>query len=80
MDLHSSIHPAALDLLFASATNAAQKGQSQYSTPLELASLIAKDSPSFRPVIVDLTCGPGQLLAGCANKTTEHCLGMDVDP
>jgi len=80
MDLHSSIHPAALDLMLGSATNAAQKGQSQYSTPIELAAAIAKELPSFRPVVVDLTCGPGQLLAGVANKTTEHLLGCDLDP
>ena len=34
MDLKSSIHPAALDLVLNSATNAAQKGQCQYSTPV----------------------------------------------
>jgi predicted RNA methylase len=80
MDLHSSIHPAALDLMLSSANNAAQKGQSQYSTPIELAAAIARELPSFRPAIVDLTCGPGQLLAGVANKTTEHLLGCDLDP
>jgi hypothetical protein len=32
MDLRSAIHPAALELMLNSATNAAQKGQSQYST------------------------------------------------
>jgi hypothetical protein len=80
MDFRSAIHPAALDLMLGSASNAAQKGQSQYSTPVPLAAALAKDLPQFRPVLVDLTCGPGQLLDGCANKSTEHLLGSDVDP
>jgi hypothetical protein len=46
MDLKSSIHSAALDLMLGSATNAAKKGQSQYSTQIELAEAIAKELPS----------------------------------
>jgi hypothetical protein len=80
MDLKSAIHPGALDLLFNSATNATQKGQSQYSTPIELATVLAQELADHRPVIVDLTSGPGNLLLGCANHRTEHLLGMDVDP
>jgi hypothetical protein len=79
-DLRSGIHPAALDLVLDSAGNWAQKGQSQYSTPIEIAATLAADLPKHRPVLVDLTCGPGNLLAGCANKSTEKLLGMDVDP
>jgi hypothetical protein len=80
MDLHSSIHPAALDLVLGSAGNAVVKGQSQYSTPPELAAAIAQKLPPCRPVLIDLTCGPGQLLAGAANDKTEFLLGCDVDP
>jgi hypothetical protein len=77
MDLKSSIHPAALDLILDSASNAAQKGQSQYSTPIELAATLAADLPLHRNVIVDLTCGPCQLLTGTANKSTNFILGCD---
>ena len=80
LDLKSAIHPEALDLVLDSAANAAQKGQSQYSTPIAIATALANDQPRHRPVIIDLTCGPGQLLAGTANVTTEHLLGIDVDP
>ncbi len=79
-DLKSAIHPAALDLMLGSAGNAVQKGQSQYSAPVELATAIAQQLPNYRPVIVDLSCGPGNLLAGCGNKSTEYLLGLDVDP
>ena len=79
-DLQSSIHPEALDLILGSATNAAQKGQSQYSTPVELAQELAKHLCHFRPIVIDLTCGPGNLVAGSANKSTENLLGLDVDP
>jgi len=66
--------------MLGSASNAAQKGQSQYSTPIDLAARLAQDLPAYRPVIIDLTSGPGQLLAGAANKSTEKLLGIDVDP
>jgi predicted RNA methylase len=79
-DLKSAIHPEALDLVLDSANNAAQKGQSQYSTPVEIAAALSEHLPRHRPVLVDLTCGPGQLLAGAVNSTTEHRLGLDVDP
>jgi hypothetical protein len=80
MDLKSAIHPGALDLMLSSATNATDKGQSQYSTPVELATALAEHLPEHRPVLVDLTCGRGNLLLGCVNKRTEYLLGLDVDP
>jgi len=80
MDLHSFIHPEALDLVLGSATNAANKGQSKWSTPVEVAAALAEFLPKYRPVLVDLTGGPGQLLAGAANKSTETLLGLDLDP
>ena len=56
-----------------------RRDRASTSTPVALAAALARDLPAFRPVIVDLTCGPGQLLAGCANGSTEHLLGCDVD-
>ncbi len=50
----------------------------QYYTPPSVANELAKALPAYRPVLVDLTCGPGQLLQGCANNTTRTLIGCDI--
>jgi predicted RNA methylase len=75
----SNINPEIVGELFASATNAADKGQSQFFTPSELARSLAEPLPSHRPIVCDLNCGHGALLVGAANATTKHVLGADID-
>jgi predicted RNA methylase len=76
----SSITAGAAQSLFASAANAADKGQAQYFTPREWARALCQPLPRFRHTIVDLTCGSGSLLEGCRRASTEHTLGCDIDP
>lgn len=75
----SAIAPACAQDLLDSATNAAVKGQAQWFTPRAWAQLLATPLPRHRPVIVDLTCGRGDLLLGCSNKSTKARLGCDID-
>jgi hypothetical protein len=75
-------HSLQLDLLqplFESATNAAQKGQAQYFTPVNFAKEIAVHLPESRKTVCDLTCGNGSLLTGTANESTRHLLGCDIE-
>jgi predicted RNA methylase len=62
-----------------SAANAGAKGQAQYHTPTEWARILAQALPQYRPVLVDLTCGNGQLLAGAAAPSTKYFLGCDIE-
>jgi hypothetical protein len=62
-----------------SAANAGVKGQAQYHTPPEWARILAQALPQYRPVIVDLTCGNGQLLSGAAAPSTKYILGCDIE-
>lgn len=73
------IAPANLQAALDSAANAAQKGQAQYHTPLTWGQMLALPLPGYRPVLVDLTCGSGQLLAAAAGPGTHHCLGCDLE-
>ena len=62
-----------------SASNAAQKGLSQFFTPPPLASRLADALPDHRPVLVDLNCGQGDLLQASARAaTTKWLLGSDI--
>ena len=62
-----------------SAANAVHKGQAAWFTPAAWAEALALALPSYRPVMVDLTCGNGQLLAGAAAPGTFHRLGCDIE-
>lgn len=76
----TQILPEIAQQFFESATNAAEKGQSQFFTPLPLAQKLSEALPATRPVITDFNCGAGHLLHGAANKTTVMLLGSDIDP
>lgn len=76
----TSIHPSIVQDLLESATNAADKGQAQFETPQAFAAQCARLLPAHRPVIVDLNCANGNLLAGATLKSTLHLLGADIDP
>jgi hypothetical protein len=75
-----NISPEILQPFFESATNAAEKGQSQWFTPLDFGRQLAKSLPVVRPLIVDLNCGAGHLLQASANGGTRTLLGADIDP
>ena len=78
----SSIAPAAVQTLFDSAANAASKGQAQWFTPIEWARILSLPLNDYRPVIADLTCGNGRLLAGAAGRPQKQntvLLGCDLD-
>ena len=66
--------------MFESAANAADKGQSQFFTPIEFGRAVAGALPRIRPVITDLNCGGGHLLQASAAKDTHTLLGSDIDP
>ena len=81
MEHKSGINPAILQPMLESAANAAEKGQSQFFTPLALARTLATAlPPRCRPAIVDLNCGAGHLLQASALPDTELLLGNDIDP
>ena len=76
---HTAIAPANLQAVLDSAANAVHKGQAAYWTPAVWAEALALALPSYRPVMVDLTCGNGQLLNGAAATGTYHRLGCDIE-
>ena len=76
---HTAIAPANLQAVLDSAANAVHKGQAAYFTPTSWAEALALPLPAYRPVMVDLTCGNGQLLAGAAAPGTFHRLGCDIE-
>lgn len=80
MQQGTSINPTIVQDLFDSAANAAAKGQAQFLTPIEFGQALAAGLPEHRPVIVDLNCGPGQLLQAVRNGSTQHLLGADIEP
>jgi hypothetical protein len=75
----TAINAANFQDVMESATNAGHKGQAQFVTPLDWAMAICKPLPDNRPVIVDLQAGPGNLLAGASNLTTNSLLAMDIE-
>ena len=76
---HTAIAPANLQAVLDSAANAVHKGQAAWFTPIPWAEALALALPSYRPVMVDLTCGNGQLLGGAAATGTYHRLGCDIE-
>lgn len=76
----SNINPEILQQVLDSAHNAAEKGQSQFFTPLELAQKLTSALPRLRATAVDLNCGAGALLQACVTKDTFALLGSDIDP
>jgi hypothetical protein len=78
--MHKSAIPAAITQeVIESASNAAEKGLSQFFTPLEFGAALAGVLPEHRLTITDLNCGNGQLLQASANETTRYLLGADID-
>jgi hypothetical protein len=75
--LKNQIAPSVIQAVFESAANAADKGQSQWFTPVEWAQILALPLARYRSAIADLTCGNGQLLEG-AGKRAKH-LGCDIE-
>jgi len=78
----SSIAPSATQTLFDSAANAADKGQAQWFTPVEWARVLSLPLNKYRPVIADLTCGNGQLLAAATiqiDAKPRSGLGCDLE-
>ncbi len=80
MEQKSNINPQILQQMLDSATNAAEKGQSQFFTPFELGQQLASALPKKRPAIVDLNCGGTALLQASATSSTEFLFGLDIDP
>jgi hypothetical protein len=76
----TSINPEILQPMFESAANAAEKGQSQYFTPLKFGRRLAEALPRIRPTILDLNCGVGHLLQASVGEKTVRLLGADIDP
>jgi hypothetical protein len=62
-----------------SASNASNKGISQFYTPRAFAEILAKALPAERKTICDLNCGRGDLLFASANRSTKELLGVDID-
>lgn len=75
--LKNLINPSVVQALFESAANAADKGQSQWFTPLEWAKILALPLARYRSAVADLTCGNGQLLAGASKRA--ELLGCDIE-
>jgi SNF2 family DNA or RNA helicase len=75
----SGINPQNLQEVLESGTNAKNKGQSQWSSPIDFAKIVCIPLPAERPCITDLNAGPGQLLVGAANKTTRFLLANDIE-
>ncbi len=75
----SNINPQIFQPFFESASNAAKKGEAQFETPLEWASVLSLPLPRYRPVVIDLNCGSGNLLLGSARASTNPLLGCDID-
>lgn len=76
----SGINPQILQQMLDSAANAAEKGQSQFFTPLDTGRALAQALPKVRPCLVDLNCGGTALLQASASADTEVLLGSDIDP
>lgn len=77
-DVGSGIDATCVEEVLGSAENAAQKGQSQFQTPIEFAKVISPLLPPTRDTIVDLTAGAGQLLAGLTVSDTSHLLAVEI--
>ena len=76
----SNINPQIYQQFLESAANAGEKGQAAFFTPFEWAEVLSIPLPRYRPVVVDLNCGAGNLLRGASRGSTNHRLGCDIDP
>ena len=79
----TNINPEILQPMFEAAANAADKGQSQFFTPVPFGRKCAEAlPPRLRPAIVDLNCGAGHLLQASAPPlpSLPLLLGADIDP
>lgn len=75
----TNIAPEILQEMLASATNASEKGQSQFFTPRPVAAKLAEALPPHRPVILDWNCGRADLLQASVNATTLSLLAADIE-
>ena len=57
--------------------DALRVGNQQFETPRAVAEILALPLPPYRPVICDLQCARGNLLAAAKNDSTKHCLGVE---
>ena len=76
----TQIPPEILQTVLDSASNAADKGLSQFFTPTDFGAHVAKALVAHRPIVADFNCGAGHLLRATANASTQHLLGVDIDP
>ena len=76
----TQIPPEILQTVLDSASNAADKGLSQFFTPTDFGAHVAKALVAHRPIVADFNCGAGHLLRAAANPSTQHLLGADIDP
>jgi predicted RNA methylase len=77
-DSKSSIPLSVVQEVLESAKNAADKGVSEYSTPMSLAKILRIPLPKFIETVCDLTAGRGQLAGGVADETTTHLLLCEI--
>lgn len=77
-ELCGQLELATLQATLDASRNAVAKGVAQYHTPPELGRRLASALPRMREVVVDLTCGRGDLLMAAANHTTRHLLGVEI--
>jgi hypothetical protein len=75
----TNINPAIFQPFLESAANAGAKGQSQFFTPLVWGQALSQPLPRYRPIIVDLNCGAGDLLRAARRPSTTNLLGCDIE-
>jgi predicted RNA methylase len=75
-----SLHFDNLGEVLAASPDSLKRGAQQFETPPEIAAALCTLLPRHRTAIVDLQCGHGNLLRAARNETTEHLLGIDIDP
>jgi predicted RNA methylase len=81
METRSSfISGPCIQQLFESCSNAGSKAAAQFFTPIDWAEALSIPLPRYRPVVIDLNCGSGNLLLGTSRASTNHRLGCDIDP
>jgi type I restriction-modification system DNA methylase subunit len=71
----NNINPAIYQEFLSSASNAGDKGQAQYFTPIPWGKALGMALPYFRPVVIDLNCGAGHLLKAVERGSTNNLLG-----
>ena len=76
----SFISGPCIQQLFESCSNAGSKAAAQFFTPIDWAEVLSIPLPRYRPVVIDLNCGSGNLLLGASRASTNHRLECDIDP